>query len=266
MVFFPDDVSDRGPTARAHPLLDAILLDKDGTLIDFDATWGPAAFAVMRDLADGDGEALARLMNVSEYIESERRFLPSSPLVAGSSAHYGPLWAEILGRESGPAFFTLMDDLFRSHGLTHLAPIHDPLRICDDLRARGFTLGIATNDSEASARAQAVAMRIESHFAYIAGYDSGYGSKPDPGMVSAFARSHAIPVERIALVGDSLHDLHAARAAGARAIAVLSGPLGEAARAEVTPLADHVLGSIADLPDLLDQLAANAAPSARPIS
>lgn len=252
--------------ANLHPQLDAILFDKDGTLIDFDATWGPAAFAVMRDLADGDGAALSRLMRVSEYVESERRFLPSSPLVAGSSAHYGPLWAEILGHESGPAFFGLMDDLFREHGLTHLAPIHDPLRICDDLRARGFILGIATNDSEASARAQAAAMQIERHFTFIAGYDSGHGSKPDPGMVSAFAHSHSIPVERVALVGDSLHDLHAARAAGACAIAVLSGPLGEEARAQVTPLADHVLGSIAELPDLLDQLAAKAAPSARPIS
>lgn len=252
--------------ANLHPQLDAILFDKDGTLIDFDATWGPAAFAVMRDLADGDGEALSRLMRVSEYVESERRFLPSSPLVAGSSAHYGPLWAEILGRESGPAFFSLMDDLFREHGLTHLAPIHDLLRICDDLRARGFILGIATNDSEASARAQATAMRIEMHLDFIAGYDSGHGSKPEPGMVNAFAKVHGLAVGRVALVGDSLHDLHAARAAGARAIAVLSGPLGEAARTELAPLADHVLGSIAELPDLLDQLAANAAPSAKPIS
>ena len=253
-------------TASHHPRLDGILFDKDGTLVDFDATWGPAAFAVMRDLADGDGAALSRLMQVSEYVESERRFLPSSPLVAGSSAHYGPLWAEILGHESGPAFFGLMDDLFRAHGLTHLAPIHDPLRICDDLRARGFILGIATNDSEASARAQAAVMRIETHLDFIAGYDSGHGSKPDPGMVSAFAAMHGLTIGRVALVGDSLHDLHAARAAGACAIAVLSGPLGKAARTELAPLADHVLGSIAELPDLLDQLAAKAAPSARPIS
>ena len=125
---------------------------------------------------------------------------------------------------------------------------------------RGFILGIATNDSEASARAQAAVMRIETHLDFIAGYDSGHGSKPDPGMVSAFAAMHGLTIGRVALVGDSLHDLHAARAAGACAIAVLSGPLGKAARTELAPLADHVLGSIAELPDLLDQLAAKAAP------
>ena len=246
--------------------LKAILFDKDGTLIDFDATWGPAAYAVMRDLADGDAAALQRLVTVSEYVEEERRFLPTSPLVAGSSAHYGPLWAEILGCESGPDFFRLMDDLFRVHGLASLAPIGDPGAVMRGLARREFHLGIATNDSEASARAQAQALGIDGFMSYVAGYDSGYGSKPGPGMVTAFAAALALHPSQIAMVGDSLHDLHAARAAGARTITVLSGPLGHAARAELAPFSDHVLESIAELEDLLDHLAANAAPSAIPMA
>lgn len=241
--------------------LRAILFDKDGTLIDFDATWGPAAFAVMRELADGDGEALRRLMHVSEYVEAERRFLPTSPLVAGSSAHYGPLWAQVLGREAGPAFFGLMDDLFRVHGLANLAPIGDPAGVAASLSARGLRLGIATNDAEASARAQASALGLDAHMSFIAGYDSGHGSKPHPGMVSAFAEAHDLAPHEVALVGDSIHDLHAARAAGARAIAVLTGPLGESARGHLAPHADHVLGSIADLEGLVEALEA-ASPSA----
>ena len=79
-------------------ILKGILLDKDGTLIDFNATWGPAAYRAMVVLARGDRAKLEALMRVSQFIEDERRFLPTSPLVAGSSAHYGPLWAEALGR------------------------------------------------------------------------------------------------------------------------------------------------------------------------
>lgn len=246
--------------------LKAILFDKDGTLIDFDATWGPAAYAVMRDLARGNVEALRQLLAVSEYVEEERRFLPSSPLVAGSSAHYGPLWADILGCESGPDFFRLMDDLFRVHGLASLSPIGDPGAVMRGLARRNLHLGIATNDSEASARAQAEALGIDGFMSYFAGYDSGYGSKPEPGMVTAFAVAHALHPSQIAMVGDTLHDLHSARAAGARTIAVLSGPRGHKARAELAPFSDHILGSIAELENLLDQLAANAAPSAIPIS
>ena len=82
--------------------LKAILFDKDGTLIDFDATWGPAAYRVMQELARGDAEKFAALVAASDYVVEERRFRPSSPLVAGSSASYGPLWAAALGRPAGP--------------------------------------------------------------------------------------------------------------------------------------------------------------------
>jgi phosphoglycolate phosphatase len=73
-------------------------------------------------------------------------------------------------------------------------------------------------------------------------------------MVLGFADHCALPPAAVALVGDSLHDLHAARAAGAVSIAVLTGPLGEAGRAELEPHADYVIGSIADLPVLVDSL------------
>jgi phosphoglycolate phosphatase len=70
-------------------------------------------------------------------------------------------------------------------------------------------------------------------------------------MVEAFARHTGLAAQEIALVGDSTHDLHAARAAGAIAIAVLSGP---ASREELEPHADYVIGSIADLQALVAAL------------
>lgn len=208
----------------------------------------------MSTLAGGDRARLDRLMLVSEYVEAERRFLPTSPLVAGSSAHYGPLWAEALGREPGAALYGQMDDLFREWGLVFLAPISRPAEILRDLAARGLHLGIATNDAESSARAQAEALGLSGMMEYIAGYDSGYGGKPDPGMVAAFGRHHGIEPGEVAMVGDSVHDLIAARAAGAVAVAVLTGPLRDAARPDIEPHADHVIASIADLAAWLDGL------------
>lgn len=232
----------------------ALLFDKDGTLIDFDRTWGPAAFEVMRVMAAGDEAAFARLVAVSEYVLAERRFRPTSPLVAGSSAQYGPLWAEALGREPSPAFFGEMDDLFRAFGLRSLAPIGDPLAVLAQLAGQGLHLGIATNDAESSALAQAEAMGLMPLMSFVAGYDSGYGAKPGPGMVSAFVDRLGLRPGEVALVGDSIHDLVAARAAGVVAIAVLTGPLKLDARGEIEPHADHILCSIADLPAWLDGL------------
>jgi phosphoglycolate phosphatase-like HAD superfamily hydrolase len=41
--------------------LRAILFDKDGTLVDFHATWGAATYAAMERMTAGDADKLARL-------------------------------------------------------------------------------------------------------------------------------------------------------------------------------------------------------------
>ena len=234
--------------------LRGILLDKDGTLIDFNATWGPAAYKAMGVLADGNRGKLEALMRVSQFVEAEQRFLPTSPLVAGSSAHYGPLWAEAIGRRPTQAFFGEMDELFRVFGLQTLSPIGDPAAIVAKLARRGLQMGIATNDAERSGRDQAEALGLTPYTPFIAGYDSGFGPKPHPGMVLAFAAHCGCLPGETALVGDSLHDLHAARVAGALAVLVLTGPLGRAARNVLAPHADHVIETIADLPFLAEKL------------
>jgi phosphoglycolate phosphatase len=234
-------------------MLKGILFDKDGTLIDFDRTWGPAAYDAMQALARGDDALLAKLIEVNHYIEEERRFLPTSPMVAGSSASYGPVWAEILGRSDHAALFEEMDTLLREAGLKSLSPIGQPVSILQELLGLGYRLGIATNDAEASALAQLDAMQLIPHLDFIAGYDSGHGPKPEPGMVLAFARAIGVEPSAVALVGDSVHDMTAARAAGAVGIAVLTGP---APREELAPHADHIVDSIADLPRYLTALKA----------
>ena len=67
-------------------------------------------------------------------------------------------------------------------------------------------------------------------------------------MALAFARFLEADPSQIVMVGDSRHDLDCARAAGAVAVAVLSGP---AERGALEPHADFVIDHIGDLPRLL---------------
>jgi phosphoglycolate phosphatase len=67
-------------------------------------------------------------------------------------------------------------------------------------------------------------------------------------MALAFARFLGAEPSQIVMVGDSQHDLDCARAAGAIAVAVLSGP---AERDVLEPHADFVVEHIGDLPKLL---------------
>jgi phosphoglycolate phosphatase len=107
-------------------------------------------------------------------------------------------------------------------------------------------LGVATNDAEVAARQQLEAAEIIDVFQYIAGYDSGHGAKPHPGMCTGFARALDLDPRACVMVGDSRHDLEAGRAAGMRVVAVLTG----VARApDLAPHADVVLPDIGALPD-----------------
>ena len=68
----------------------------------------------------------------------------------------------------------------------------------------------------------------------------------------AFARFANVAPAEIAVVGDAPHDLVAARAAGATAIGVLSGPVP---RERLAPHADVLIASIAELDDWLCSMA-----------
>ncbi|MDO8396286.1 MAG: HAD family hydrolase [Bradyrhizobium sp.] len=228
----------------------AILFDKDGTLVDFQRTFGPAVHEVMQHLAGGDRAAWDRLVAVSRFVEADRRFMPDSPLIAEPTGVYGALWAAALGRPASAAFLAEIDRLLGDATTRHLAAIGDPRALLTGLAARGYRLGLLTNDAEMTARAHLRKLKLDNVLEFVAGYDSGFGAKPDAGPVLAFAQAVGVPVSETAVVGDSVLDLAAARAAGAIAIGVLTGP---ASSAMLAPHADVLLDSPAELPAWLDR-------------
>ena len=231
-----------------RPRLKGVLFDKDGTLIDFQRTWGPAIHHVIHELARGDDEKLRAQAECLHFDIAQKRFAATSPIIGGATAQYGAAWAAALGRDDFPALRVEIDTLAAAACLDSLTPVGEPIEVLRALKGQGLIVGLATNDSEASARRHLAQLGLDGEMDFVAGYDSGHGPKPGPGMVAAFAREiGALPGE-VALVGDTLHDLDCARAAGAVAVAVLSGV---ACREELEPHADFVIADIAALPELL---------------
>ncbi|MEZ5685278.1 MAG: HAD-IA family hydrolase [Paracoccaceae bacterium] len=226
--------------------MQAILFDKDGTLFDFDASWGVWAARQIARLAEGDAALEGRLAGAIGYDRAAARFLPHSPVIAGTLDEAVAL---LLPHLPGWRQDTLTRELdAAAQDLPLVAPV-DLARCLGGLRGRGLRLGVATNDTEAAARAHLAAAGVSGMFEFVAGYDSGFGAKPGPGQLLGFAAHLGCAPAACAMVGDSLHDLRAARAAGMRAVAVLTGP---ARAADLAPWADAVLPDIGALAGWLD--------------
>ncbi len=222
--------------------VDGLLFDKDGTLFDFHATWNVWAAGLINELADGDADTLARLSTEMHFDLPTGRFLPTSPVIAGTNREAAECVARALPNRS-------VDDiehhLMMSSSQAPLAPAVPLAPYLMGLSAQGMALGVMTNDTEFGARAHLRSAGIEEHFDFIAGFDSGFGAKPDPGPLLAFAKATSLQPERVAMVGDSTHDLVAGRAAGMLTIGVLTGV---AETEELTPFADVVLPDIGHIP------------------
>lgn len=232
-------------TAHALAQVRAILFDKDGTLFDFQATWGAWARTIITDLAGADDDLHAALAEVMAFDLATGRFLPHSAVIAGTSLEVAELIAPLLPQQSGG--IAALNAQLAAAAAAVPAVEAVPLRaLLSRLRGAGYRLGVATNDNESVAR-QHVADNLDL-FDFIAGFDSGHGGKPAPGMLLAFARHCELMPDQVLMVGDSRHDLIAGRAAGMPTLAVLTGVAGAS---DLAPLADVVRPDIGHLPVLL---------------
>ncbi len=221
-------------------MVKAVIFDKDGTLFDFTATWGPWTADLLRDLAD-DAEHADRLARAVGFDLATCRFDPASPVIAGTPGDSARALEAALPGMTLDTIVRILIERSRDVVPTPAVPLAPLL---SELKGRGLALAVVTNDAEGPALEQLDGHAH--HFAFIAGCDSGHGAKPDPDPLLAAARALGHAAEDCIMVGDSLHDIRAAHAAGMRALGVLTGPATE------LPGAEAVLPDIGHLPRWLD--------------
>ena len=225
-------------------MIKGIVFDKDGTLFDFNATWGAWAKQMLAAEAAGDVALFDALADVLGFDPVAERFRPGSVVIASTVAETADAMLQVLDADK-QALIARMNAAAAEVEQVAATPL---VPYFAGLRDAGLVLGIATNDAESSARRHLQREGITEHFDFVAGYDSGNGAKPGTGQLDAFCAQTGIAPGTCAMVGDSLHDLHAGRAAGMLTIGVLTGP---APAEELSPHADIVLAGIADIPDWL---------------
>lgn len=220
----------------------AILFDLDGTLIDSAPDIAAAVNELLagRDLPPLKVDQIRAMIGGGVMKLVERAFAALGSPLAGSAL-------EEANRDMAP--------IYRRHltGLTRLMPgVREALT---HFHLNGTAMGVVTNKPQLATREILLHFHLTEYLGAIVGGDAVTKLKPAPdALLLALDQLQAEPYEAL-MVGDSVSDVGAARAAG-MPVALLRGGYTQVPVEELG--ADLVCDSLLDLPSAMQRLQAAA--------
>ncbi len=190
----------------------AVLLDLDGTLLDTVLDLHAAGNAMLRDL----GRPEVPIGDIRAYVG---RGIPNlvKRLLAGRLE---------AADDPAPPPAEPLDSFRRHYAETNghaAAPYPGVMAGLEALRAAGMPLACITNKAAAFTEPLLARTGLAPYFSAVVSGDTLPRQKPDPmPLVWACGRLGVSPADAL-MVGDSVHDFHAARAAGCRVFLVPYG-------------------------------------------
>jgi len=218
-----------------------VIFDLDGTLADTSGDLIAAANVCFRDM--GAGDLLDPMADQATALRGGRAMLT--------------LGMARLGRDTDVAeidrYYPVLLEAYGAAIDVHTVMYSGAMDAVEELKRRGYGVGICTNKPEGLAEILLQRLGVRSAFASMIGADTLPVRKPDPEPLFEAARRAGGMPERCLLVGDSDTDRNTARAAGVPSVLVTFGPAG-GNMAALNP--EGLLQRYADLPDMTDQLLA----------
>ncbi|MGR4001063.1 MAG: HAD family hydrolase [Alphaproteobacteria bacterium] len=237
-----------GVTLSSYGHIRAFLFDKDGTLIDYERSWGPVNRRAVRVLSGGDMDLEGRLLEAGGVDRLSGLTRSDSVFASGSTVDVARAFMAV-GLERDELELVDELDVIFSEVLRTAVAVTDLAVFFGMLRSLGLRTGVASNDSEEGIRRFLDYFGIVGLVDFVSGYDSGYGSKPGSGMFRGFCGSVGVGGGEAAMVGDTLHDMACGEGGGA---GLLVGVLtGTGTREVLAPVSDICLDSVADILPLL---------------
>jgi choline dehydrogenase len=226
-----------------------IILDKDGTLIDFHAMWAAWIREVARRLEHATGLALAeQLFRVMDFDAPHNYLEPTGTLAVTPMAELRRITANVL-RVAGLTESEVTDAMQQAwHApdpITLAYPLTDLVALFSNLHEYGMKIAIATSDDRASTIATLQALKLTPLVDALVCADDGLPIKPAPDMILHVCQQLAINPAQTMMVGDSVHDMEMGKAAKVGlVIGVLSGV---SPRERLAPYADVIINSVGEL-------------------
>jgi phosphoglycolate phosphatase len=233
-----------------------VIFDKDGTLIDFAATWVPLIrkrITLLVKALGRDGEMKTVLLRAWGIDPTSGRIDPRGPcpvspraeeIIIGTLALYqqGYPWDE--ARQWVTQAFDEADATTDRKQL--LRPIPGIGRLLSQLKQSGFSLALATNDERRDTEAMISDLGWDSLFDRVLCSGEASQPKPHPEMVLSICRDLSVLPREAIFIGDTVNDMKMGKRAGlALTIGVVEG--GVTPREDLEKVADVVVDSIRDL-------------------
>ena len=174
-----------------------VIFDKDGVILDLQATWLPVARAVAAHTAtlipklggvipEINTEDLLRAIGVDDQ---HGHIDPKGIFATGSFAQMRAKWQamlppQLIDLEHDRAYRDAVQTIVHEQTRQTTKAKGDVVTPLHALYQDGYQLALVTNDSESSARKSLDDLGIADLFCAIVGADSGFGSKPDPDVVA----------------------------------------------------------------------------------
>lgn len=224
----------------------AIIFDKDGTLIDFDAMWGNWTLQLADRLqAYVKPDIRPALCKSYGYDTSRRKILPDGKLTCTPMWQLRELLVDVLksfGISTSEAFCMLEKAWCVPDPVALAKPFTDTHKLFTNIRKLGIKIAIATTDNRDPTEAMLEAFGVTSLVTTMVCADDGIQAKPAPDMVTTICARMNVDPGRVIVVGDTVADLQMARSAGAGyVIGVLSGV---GSLTNLTPLADILIDTV----------------------
>ncbi len=235
--------------------IDGIVFDKDDTLIEFNALWGPRTQRWVEAIV-----GLAGLSNISTrglyamlgYSPEQTSVRPESPLAIASIATLSTLVAGVLCQQGIPwheachyARSTAQDTILSDVDPREIQPKGNVRNIMRKLRQADIQIAVVTSDDRRFTEATLSHLGVLDIVSVIVCGDDPIPNKPAPDAFYLVAEQWGVAPNRMMMVGDSANDMQFAINAGAGfRIGVVSAS-GDASA--LAAQADEFLASIDEL-------------------
>ncbi|MBQ7339358.1 MAG: HAD family hydrolase [Clostridia bacterium] len=234
---------------------DAIIFDKDGTLLEFDRFWVKVSIKAI--------ELVMKKLQVKENLEDEiLRAIGvndgvcdvNSVLSKGTYFQIGQEFCKVLNSHGYEFSLDLVTkEVINAYNESQVvgevvATTQNLVGILKKLKEQGKRLAIVTTDNEHVTNVCLEKLGVYGLFDAIYTDDGKTPTKPNPSCAYAFCKKFNLSLEKVVMVGDTLTDVKFAQNAGIKVIGLAKN---EQNKKVLQDRADVIINDLSALPEIL---------------